>query len=296
MSANSSAPDNSATNISATNKPVIAITGAASGLGKALALRFAKAGWNIAVADLNAARADDVVAQLKVLGVDAFFQPCDVRDLAAVEALRDATLARWGRVDAVANNAGVAGSGPFDRIPFEEWQWLIDINLYGVIRGCLAFGSLFKQQRSGHIINIASMAGLLTPPGMSSYNVAKAGVVALSDTLRAELAPFNVSISCVCPAFFQTNLVESTQGKTGAYFNRTLERQCAESTVTADDIADAIYQAMESKQYLVLTHPDTPQQWQLKKEQPEGFFEFMRDWAQKQADKMEQAEKMEGRS
>ena len=266
---------------------VIAITGAASGLGKALALRYARAGWNVAVADLNAERGDEVVAHVRALGVDAFFQPCDVRDLAAVEALRDAALSRWGRVDAVANNAGVAASGPFDRIPFDEWQWLIDINLFGVIRGCLAFGSLFKQQRHGHIINIASMAGLLTPPGMASYNVAKAGVVALSDSLRAELAPFDVSISCVCPAFFQTNLVESTQGRTGAFFNRTLEKACAESSVTADDIADAIYQAMESKQYMVLTHPDTQQQWQLKKEQPEGFFEFMRDWAEKQAKKVD---------
>jgi NAD(P)-dependent dehydrogenase (short-subunit alcohol dehydrogenase family) len=266
---------------------VVAITGAASGLGRALALRFASAGWNVAVADLHAERGEQVVSELKALGVDALFQPCDVRELADVEALRDACLARWGRVDAVANNAGVAGSGPFDRIPFDEWQWLIDINLMGVVRGCLAFGSYFKQQRRGHIINIASMAGLLTPPGMASYNVAKAGVVALSDSLRAELAPFDVSISCVCPAFFQTNLIESTQGLTGNLFNSTLQRACAESTVTAEDIADMIFGAMQSRQYLVLTHPDTLQQWQLKKAEPEAFFEFMRDWAEKQAKKLE---------
>lgn len=264
---------------------VIAITGAASGLGRALALRFAKAGWNVAVADLHAERGAQVVAELKTLGVDAFFQNCDVRDLAAVEALRDACLARWQRVDAVANNAGVAGSGPFDRIPFDEWQWLIDINLMGVVRGCLAFGSYFKQQQRGHIINIASLAGLLTPPGMASYNVAKAGVVALSDSLRPELAAYGVSISCVCPAFFQTNLIESTQGLTGNLFNSTLQRACAESTVSADEIADMIFTAMESRQYLVLTHPDTLQQWQAKKAEPEAFFEFMRDWAEKQARK-----------
>jgi len=266
---------------------VIAITGAASGLGRALALRFAKAGWNIAVADLHAERGEQVVTELKALGVDAFFQRCDVRDLAAIEALRDACLARWQRVDAVANNAGVAGSGPFDRIPYEEWQWMIDINLMGVVRGCLVFGSHFKQQRRGHIINIASLAGLLTPPGMASYNVAKAGVVALSDSLRPELAAVDVSISCVCPAFFQTNLIESTQGLTGNFFNSTLQKACAESPLGADDIADMIFAAMESRQYMVLTHPDTLQQWQAKKAEPEAFFEFMRDWAEKQAKKAE---------
>jgi len=266
---------------------VIAITGAASGLGRALALRFAKDGWNIAVADLHAERGEQVVAELKALDVDAFFQSCDVRDLAAVEALRDACLARWQRIDAVANNAGVAGSGPFDRIPFEEWQWMIDINLMGVVRGCLAFGSYFKQQRRGHIINVASMAGLLTPPGMASYNVAKAGVVALSDSLRPELAAAEVSISCVCPAFFQTNLIESTQGLTGNFFNSTLQKACAESPLSADDIADMIFAAMQSRQYMVLTHPETLQQWQAKKAEPEAFFEFMREWAEKQAKKVE---------
>ena len=110
------------------------------------------------------------------------------------------------------NNAGIATGGRIDVESLDEWDRVVDINLMGVVRGCRAFTPLFKRQRSGHIVNTASAAGLVHPPMMSSYNTVKAGVVALSETLSHELHPYGVTVSVVCPSFFRTNLADSIQG------------------------------------------------------------------------------------
>ena len=240
------------------------ITGAASGLGRELALRFASAGHRVCVADIHEERGQAVVKELVALGQDAFFYHCDVskdEDLgAAVEAMHT----RWGGTDVLINNAGVAGGGPFDWLSLDDWHWMMNINFMGVLRGCHFFVPVMKEQGQGHIVNIASMAGLLNPPGMSNYNVAKAAVVSLSETLAPELHPHNIGVTCVCPSFFRTNLGESLRSpdqSTLGTLNKLMETS---SDIGAADIADMIYQAMEANTFLVIPHEKAKFAWQQK--------------------------------
>ena len=138
----------------------------------------------------------------------------------------ETTVDRFGHIDIVVNAAGIIGpiETPAERVTPEQFREVIDINLLGVVRGCQTFTPLLKEQRSGHIVNTASLAGLIHGPGMSSYNAAKAGVVALSETLGFELAPWGIHVSVICPAFFRTNLHESLQGKDTAVMT-TLSRK-----------------------------------------------------------------------
>ncbi|HEX4870583.1 MAG TPA: SDR family NAD(P)-dependent oxidoreductase, partial [Moraxellaceae bacterium] len=171
----------------------VLITGAASGLGRALALAWARRGARLVIADLNAERGAESVALCRAAGAaDAVFRLLDVRREADFAAAAEWLEREWAGVDVVVNNAGVAGGGRFEGIDEADWQWMLDINLMGVVRGCRAFTPLFKRQDGGQFVNIASMAGLLNPPSMSNYHVAKAGVIALSETLAVELEPWHI--------------------------------------------------------------------------------------------------------
>ncbi len=142
----------------------------------------------------------------------------------------------WGGLDVLVNNAGVAGGGRLDVATLDEWQWITEINLFGMVRGIRTFVPMFKRQRSGHIVNVASLAGLVHPAGMASYNAVKAAVVALTETAGHELASYGVRASVVCPSYFRTNLMASMRGSdeaVGAVVAQLVER----SPLTADDIA-----------------------------------------------------------
>lgn len=250
----------------------VLITGAASGLGKELALNYAKQGAKICVADIHQERAEATVSETSSLGAEAFFQTLDVRSTENFNQARDEILKRWSGIDIVINNAGVASAGRFDAIELDTWEWLLSINLMGVIRGCKTFTPVFKQQRSGHFVNIASMAGLLNPPGMADYNVAKAGVIALSETLRAELAPWNIHTTVVCPSFFKTNLGESLRS-TDAHFGDAFRKLLEKSELSASDIAEIIVTAVAQGEFLVLPHDDARLAYQLKCADPEQAFQ-----------------------
>lgn len=242
----------------------VLITGGASGLGKALALTFAQRGHHVAIVDLNDERGRETLEQLKQTGVDAFYQRCDVRELEDIEDAVAATRKRWGGIDVMINNAGVAAGGPFDWVSSEDWEWVMDINFFGVLRGCQVCVPIMKEQGSGHVVNIASMAGLLNPPGMSNYNVSKAAVVSLSETLVAELQPWGIGVTCVCPSFFKTNLGESMRSpdqNTSAKLDKLVE---GSSDISAEDIAQMIYDALESNQYLVMPHEKARAAWDYK--------------------------------
>ena len=250
---------------STNSAPRAFITGAASGLGRELALRFAHAGYRICVADLNEARGNDVVKELQAIGVEAFFYHCDVSKDADLENAVALMQQRWGGTDVLINNAGVAGGGPFDWLSMDDWQWMMDINFNGVLRGCRAFVPAMKAQGSGKIINIASMAGLLNPPGMSNYNVAKAAVVSLSETLAPELQPYGIQVTCVCPSFFKTNLGESLRtpdASTETTMNKLLDNS---NELSAADIADSIYTSMEAGHFMVIPHSKARQAWDAKR-------------------------------
>ncbi len=216
----------------------VLVTGAASGLGAALtrALR---------------ARGDDVLAS-DLSGADLTLDVTSDEDWAAALAHVSAT---WGGLDLLVNNAGVAGGGRIDLCTMDEWRWITEVNLFGVVRGTRTFVPLFKRQRSGHIVNVASLAGLVHPAGMGSYNAVKAAVVAFTETTGHELAPYGVRASAVCPSYFRTNLVDSLRGsdeKVAAIIGALV----AKSPLTADDIAAAVLQGIADGEDVIV--PDEP--------------------------------------
>lgn len=256
-------------------KKRIFITGGASGLGKAIALRYAAQGYKICIGDIHQQRAQDTITELNALGADAFFQLCDTRQLEDLEQAKNELTVRWGGVDIVINNAGIAGTaGPIEDVPIADWQTVLDINLMGVARGCIAFTPLFKQQGFGYFVNISSAAGLMNAPQMSSYNASKAGVISLSETLKLELEKFNIGISVVCPAFFKTNLTESMKATEKGMVEK-IAYVMSHSTVTADDVARDIFKAVQNKQFWVLPHKQEHKLWLLKRYFPHYFYKVI---------------------
>ncbi|MBL8301024.1 MAG: SDR family oxidoreductase [Rhodanobacteraceae bacterium] len=250
----------------------VLITGGGSGLGRAIALRYAAKGWQVLLADISLERAEAVAAEARERGAkaDAFF--VDVASDEAVLALRDAVVARCGGVDHLYNNAGVASAGTLLQTALEDWRWMLDLNLMSVVRGCQAFVPGMIAQGGGHVVNTASFAGLAGAGGLSSYSVAKAGVVALSETLRAELAlsDSKVNVSVVCPSFFRTNLLENFRGpeKTRNMAARLMDR----AAETADDIAAAVIEAVMAQRFMIIPTAQERTRWRLKRFLPEFYF------------------------
>ncbi|MCP3142884.1 SDR family oxidoreductase [Pyxidicoccus xibeiensis] len=249
----------------------IFITGGASGLGKALALRFARAGWKVCIADLNDARGAETLKELSALGPDAHYLRCDVTREEELVSAAEALTARWGGVDVVVNNAGVAQAGAIEDVSIDNWRWIIDINLLGVVRGCKVFTPLFKKQGHGHFVNVASMAGLLDVPLMSSYNATKAAVVSLSETLQNELADARIHVSVVCPSFFKTNLTDSLR-TTDPTMGATMARLLEKSPITADDIANDVFRAVERREFYILPHEEGRKAWLMKRFLPREVY------------------------
>ena len=192
------------------NKRVM-VTGATSGLGEALAIEFASAGWHVAVTGRSTKKAQgaaDLVSQHGGKALPIVMGITRPEDFDRVyKEINDA----WGGLDVLINNAGIAGTGNFEDISIASWQNLLDTNLWSVIYGCRTFMPLLKQS-GGHIVNVASAAGLYCAPGMANYNVAKAGVIALSETLRAELSPDDIRVTVSCAEFFKSGLLDANKG------------------------------------------------------------------------------------
>ena len=245
----------------------IFVTGGASGLGKAIALRFATAGCKVCIGDLNNQRGKEVEGALQLLSPSCFYVHCDVTNEQSIETVKDNLIARWGGVDVVVNNAGVAGTaGAIEKVSLDDWQWVFDINLFGVVRGVKVFTPLFKNQGSGHFVNVASAAGLLTAPMMSNYNAVKAGVVSLSETMAVELSASNINTTVVCPAFFETNLMESMNNEiAGVDMKGKVNRMMSRSTISAEDIANTIYKAVLNNDFWVVPHKAERRLWIMKR-------------------------------
>ena len=205
---------------------------------------------------------------------DAVFRPLDVRSEKELEGVRALLEERWDGVDVVVNNAGVAQAGKIDEVPLEDWEWVIDINLLGVVKGCKVFTPVFKRQRGGHFINIASMAGLLEGPDMSAYSVTKAGVVKLSEVLDMELAPHNVSITVVCPAFFPTNLGESLRTTTPG-LDKSIQRAFSRSPLTCEQVAFEVFKTIDNPRFWVLPHRNERILWWLKSCLPQSWYKVL---------------------
>ena len=256
--------------------PTALITGAGSGLGEAMARSFAGAGYRVAVCDIVEERARRVQADLQALTPGGFFQVMDVREPADWDAAYQRVLTEWGRLNVLVNNAGVAAAGNCEDTSIEDWRWIIDVDLMGVVLGCHRFVPLLREtatagSRRCHLINVSSFAGLAGMPGMSAYGTAKAAVIALSEQLRAELFDAGVGVSVACPAFVQTRLLETFRCQVPEQRER-VEGWMERSTVTAEEVARQIMKAMDDDRFLVLTHPLTRRAWRFKRFLPEVYF------------------------
>lgn len=242
----------------------IFITGGASGLGKAIAMHYAKQGFNVAIGDINEDNLEITKQALLKLTKQVMALPCNTTKFKDLENAQKTIENEWGGLDILVNNAGIAGTvGEVEKVSMANWDQVLNINLLGVVRGCKAFNALFKRQGSGAIVNIASMAGITNTPQLSIYNSSKAAVISLTETLRYELKPFNVNAHVVCPAFFKTNLIDSMESsdKTKSFVTREMEK----SSITADDIAAMIERQIENNDLYLLPHKRERNLWLLKR-------------------------------
>jgi NAD(P)-dependent dehydrogenase (short-subunit alcohol dehydrogenase family) len=264
----------------------IMITGAGSGLGREIAVRWAREGWRMALSDVNDAGLQQTLGLVREAGGDGFTQRCDVRDYSQLTALAQACEEKFGGIDVIVNNAGVASGGFFNELSLEDWDWQIAINLMGVVKGCKAFLPLLEASK-GTIINIASMAALMQGPAMSNYNVAKAGVVALSESLLVELRQPQIDVHVVCPSFFQTNLLDSFRGPTPA-MKAQVGKLLESSPISAADIAGYIFDKVAAGDFMILPHEQGRMAWELKQKHPQALYDEMATMCEKMRAKARQ--------
>ena len=244
------------------------VTGAASGLGRAIAVALGRQGWCVALADVNTAGSEETLQLVRQAGGDGSVEELDVRHVEEWQALRDRLKTRWENLDLLANNAGVAGSGYVGEYSIENWRWIIDVNLWNGINGCHTFVDWLKANpRGAHILNTCSMAAIVSAPAMAAYNVTKAGMLALSETLYSELMPYRVGVTAICPAVFRTNLLQSARWSREEE-RRLFEKGFQQAKMTAEDVADAAMRAMERKQLYVMVPFESRIHWYMKRVAP----------------------------
>jgi NAD(P)-dependent dehydrogenase (short-subunit alcohol dehydrogenase family) len=249
----------------------ILITGAGSGLGRALSVEFAKMGWKIAVAEINRERAKETADLVNKEGGQGIEVICDVTSHMDLENAADLVKREWGGIDILVNNAGVASGGYFEKTPLDEWEKIFSINLKSVIYGCRVFIPMMKNNGGGYIVNVASNAGLATLPEMGSYNVTKAGVVSLSETLRLELSPHHIGVSVVCPSFFKTNLMDNFIS-TDERQRKMAEAMFEHSTYTAGMVAGVVVKSIMKNRFYIIPQFDGKMAWRFKRFFPELYF------------------------
>ncbi len=189
----------------------VVLTGAASGIGEALAHGLAGRGAKLLIADLDASRLAAVTDALRAQGASVEAMACDVADPATVPALAERAIALWGGADIVVNNAGVALVGPVETLPEADARWLMDINFWGVVRGCRAFVPQLRGREAATLVNISSVFAFVAPPTQSMYAASKAAVRAFSDVLREELRDSGIRVLTVHPGGIRTRIVESAR-------------------------------------------------------------------------------------
>lgn len=241
------------------------ITGAGDGFGRAVALELASRGARVLVSDIDEARANETVELLTRRGTEAYAMQVDVTDPQAVLALAERADELWGGTDVLVNNAGIAVVGEFEQIPLEKWKLQIDINLNGVLYGCHHFvPRLRKNAGGGYILNVASSAGLLSAPLMAPYNVTKAGVVALSETLYAELEKQGVYVTALCPTFFRTNIHTRAQSF-GGNTDKATDKLVTQSKWSAEEIAVHAIDGLLDRKLYVIPQLDGKLMWRSKR-------------------------------
>jgi NAD(P)-dependent dehydrogenase (short-subunit alcohol dehydrogenase family) len=247
---------------------VAVVTGAASGIGRAMARRFAREGMKLALVDIEDAALREAAGELESGGAELSAHRVDVSDADAMDGLARAVLDRFGAVHLVCNNAGVATGGPLWEVSAADWEFVLRPNLWGVIHGVRVFTRHLIEQDEGHIVNTASLAGLVSLPGFGPYNVTKHAVVTLSETLHGELAALgsNVGVSVLCPGFVNTRLWESERNRPTELpesepsvpeqreQTRAVLKALVEGGMPADPVIDRVVDAIRTQRFYILTH------------------------------------------
>jgi NAD(P)-dependent dehydrogenase (short-subunit alcohol dehydrogenase family) len=248
---------------------VAVITGGASGIGRAVAGRAAREGMRLVLADIEAGPLDTTVAELRASGANVEGVVCDVSSGEDVERLRDRTLEHFGAVHLVHNNAGVGVGGLLWTVSEADWRWILGVNLWGVVHGIRAFVPLLVEQGEGHVVNTASVAGLLSPALLGPYNATKHAVTTMSETLYRDLRTVGstVGVSVLCPGFVRTGIAESERnrpswappppanpmGETVRDMTRGLVAGGIDPAVVGDRVIDAVL----DDTFYIITHDDT---------------------------------------
>ncbi|MGQ0825199.1 MAG: SDR family NAD(P)-dependent oxidoreductase [Actinomycetota bacterium] len=252
---------------------VAVVTGGASGIGLGLARRFAAEGMKVVVGDVEKDALDAAVAELRAGGSEIEGVVTEVSDAAQVQALADAAVDRFGAIHVACNNAGVGGGGITWDMPLETWEWILGVNLWGVIHGVKSFVPILMQQDVGHLVNTASIAGLVAAPFMGPYNASKHAVVAISETLHHELAlsASQVKVSVLCPGWVKTRIAQSERnrpthlqppdGAADPLGGASMLQQFLEQGMAPDAVAAKVFAAIRDEQFWVLTHDDESDFW-----------------------------------
>ncbi len=245
------------------------ITGAASGLGKAFCLELAKDGWTIGMSDINITNLESCVAEVTEAGGKPILFPLDVSDKDQYQKVATEFLQIAGGIDLLFNNAGVGDGGGFEEYALENYEWMVSINQMGVVYGCYYFIPAMKKQGSGHILNTASAAAIGCAPTMGAYNMTKAAVVAISETLYSELMDFNINVSCIQPTYFRTNVVQFARG--GDIVKKATQMFIDKSGLEADEVAQEILVRAGKKELYIILPKDARKMWFFKRLAPTWF-------------------------
>ena len=246
------------------------VTGGASGIGFALGRRLAEAGMKVMLADIEVDALKAAVESLRDVGPDVRGVTCDVTDPVSVEMAAKASYDAFGNIHVVCNNAGVGGGSGIDDISLENWRWVLDVNLMGVLHGIRTFLPHIRAHgEGGHIVNTASMAGLNSGMGFSAYSASKFAVVNMSEGLAARIKPLGIGVTVLCPGFVRTRITESGRNRPARYGPSqkpdpassagTLVAQIAEmvrSGLDPDDVAAQVLTAIRENELYVFTHYD----------------------------------------
>ncbi|WP_374576203.1 SDR family NAD(P)-dependent oxidoreductase [Phenylobacterium sp.] len=239
------------------------ITGGASGIGLAMARAFGRAGMNVMLADIEPEPLAAAVAELEAMQVTAAGVPCDVSERASVVQAAAETVARFGKVHVLCNNAGVGAGGLVGEVKPADWDWILSVNLMGVVYGVDAFlPHLRAHGEGGAIINTASMAGMISAPGMEPYSATKFAVVAMSEGWAAQLAPEGISVSVLCPGFVKTRIDQSRRtrqtrfGGPEASGESVTGASFVASGIDPERVGARVLEALLAGERYIFTHPD----------------------------------------
>jgi NAD(P)-dependent dehydrogenase (short-subunit alcohol dehydrogenase family) len=245
------------------------VTGAASGLGRAIALALARDGWRIGLLDVSAERTLAAEVELRSAGARTHTYVGDVAAEVFVDASIADFVAQAGGLDLMVNNAGVAVAGAMEDTPVDDWRWIVDINLLGVVWGCRAALPVMRAQGSGIVLNVGSSAGFAAAPGMSAYNATKAAVIAISETLAGELNGSGVQVSVAMPGFFRTRLLETMRAP--PVESELAHRLLHGSRHDADAAAGAVLRAVSRGALYIVWPQEYWLLWHLKRLFPMWF-------------------------